>query len=55
MFRANSSAGDYIGVVWSEEHKTNLLVCPAPNGDTIGKYQGCTKNGVTRDIPECPS
>lgn len=34
---------------------TNLLVCSAPNGDTVGKYQGCTKSGVTRDTPECPS
>ncbi|KAK2607531.1 hypothetical protein N8I77_006197 [Diaporthe amygdali] len=47
--------GDYVGVTWSPEHQNNLLVCPAPNGDTIAKYQGCSKDGVTSPIDKCPS
>ncbi|KAK7723969.1 hypothetical protein SLS64_000302 [Diaporthe eres] len=46
---------DHIGVTWAKEHMTNVLVCQAPNGDTVAKYQGCTKNGVIQDTPECPS
>jgi hypothetical protein len=52
---ANVTQGDYFGVTWSKEHMTNLLVCPAPNGDTVAKYQGCTKNGASQPISQCPT
>lgn len=54
-FSADLVEGDYIGVTWSEEHMTNLLVCPAPNGDTVAKYHGCTENGATRYTQYCPT
>lgn len=53
--RLTSNVDDHIGVTWAKEHMTNVLVCQAPNGDTVAKYQGCTKNGVIQDTPECPS
>lgn len=52
---ANSDQGDYIKVVWSDEHETNLLVCPSAIGDTVAKYQGCTKDGVTLEVSKCRS
>ncbi|KAG8160246.1 hypothetical protein KVR01_009782 [Diaporthe batatas] len=35
-----------IATCWSARH-------PSPNGDTVGKFQGCNKNGAIQHIQVC--
>lgn len=52
-FSPNLDEGHYIGVAWSDDHKSYLLVCSSPNGDTLGEYKGCNENGVFQKIQVC--